>query len=253
MRVAVMMSGSGTNAERIIEYSRAAANPSYEPVIIFTEDPGSEAENIGHRFDLPVMVNDWKKFFRESYKKGNDARILFDGPTADLFREHGVDVVALAGYNWFVTERIFRLFLTVNIHPGDLRPLSENGERRYAGGIGSVSIMNAIRNGENYLHSTVHMVNEIPDGGDILMVSDPVPVLLPEGMDRNKLAAHGNLKIFEELAKAHQRRLKELGDWKIFPRTLELIAEGRFGRNEEDSLYLDDMYIPSGIEYGEVI
>ena len=253
MRVAIMMSGSGTNAERIIEYSRAAANPSYEPVIIFTEDPGSEAENIGHRFDLPVMVNDWKKFFRESDKNGNDARILFDDPTAVLFRKHHVDVVALAGYNWFVSEKIFRLFLTLNIHPGDLRPLYENGERKYAGGIGHVPIMNAIRNGENYLHSTVHVVNEIPDGGDILMVSDPVPVQLPEGTTRETLSVPGNLAMFEELAKAHQRRLKELGDWKIFPKVLDLIAEGRFGRNEEDSLYFDDRHIPSGIEYEKVI
>jgi len=47
--------------------------------------------------------------------------------------------------------------------------------------------------------------------------------------------------------------LKEQGDWKIFPKVLELVAEGRYGRNEEDSLYLDDMHIPNGIEYGKVI
>jgi len=253
MRVAIMMSGSGTNAERIIEYARATLVPPYEPVILFTENPESKAESIGQKYDLPAIVNDRKEFFRESGKKGNEARILFDEFAADIFQKKGIDVVALAGYNWFVTETIFCRFLTVNVHPGDLRPLDGNGERKYAGGIGHVPIMNAIINGKNELRSTVHIVNEIPDGGDILMVSDPVPVLLPEDMDCEKLGINGNQKIFEEVAKTHQQRLKELGDWTIFPRTLELLAEGRYARSEDDSLYFDNAQIPYGIEYGKVI
>lgn len=253
MRVAVMMSGSGTNAERIIEYARTSAKPSYEPLVLFTENPESEAENIGERHQVPVVVNDRRKFFSQWSAKGMEARLSFDESAAKIFREQRIDIVALAGYNWFVTERIFRSFLTLNIHPGDLRPLTEKGERRYAGGIGHVPIMNAIMNGEDDLRSTVHVVNEIPDGGDILMVSTPAPVQLPEGMDREALATYGNRVIFEDLARTHQQRLKEQGDWKIFPKVLELIAEGRYRRNEEDSLYLDDMYIPYGIEYGNVI
>ena len=253
MRVAVMMSGSGTNAERIIEYARASAKPSYEPVVLFTENPESEAENIGGRHHVPVVVNDRRTFFSRSSAKGMEARLSFDESAAEIFREQRIDVVALAGYNWFVTERLFRAYLVLNIHPGDLRPLSENGERRYAGGIGHVPIMNAIVNGEDDLRSTVHLVNEIPDGGDVLMVSAPVPVLLPEGMEREILSTSMSRAVFEDLARAHQQRLKEQGDWKIFPKVLELIAEGRYGRNEEDSLYLDDMYIPDGIEYGKVI
>ena len=49
----------------------------------------------------------------------------------------------------------------------------------------------------------------------------------------------------------HQERLKEIGDWKIFPRTVELIARGRFALDEMNRVYLDGRPIPRGYRESE--
>jgi phosphoribosylglycinamide formyltransferase-1 len=44
----------------------------------------------------------------------------------------------------------------------------------------------------------------------------------------------------------YQERLKKEGDWKIFPRTVEMIARGRFALDEENRVYLDNHPVPNG-------
>jgi phosphoribosylglycinamide formyltransferase-1 len=113
--------------------------------------------------------------------------------------------------------------------------------------------MNAIIGGENFIHSTVHMVTEVPDGGGILMTSDAVAPVLPNGISLEMLIAEGNPGSIKRTAVKSQERLKEEGDWKIFPKTLELISRGRYTTDELGKIYLDGKLIPDGIEYGKVI
>jgi len=49
-----------------------------------------------------------------------------------------------------------------------------------------------------------------------------------------------------QTAEAHQDRLKEIGDWKIFPQTIEMIARGRFALDESDNVYVDGNPVPQG-------
>ena len=49
---------------------------------------------------------------------------------------------------------------------------------------------------------------------------------------------------------AHQNRLKEAGDWIIFPRTLEHLADGRYSQDEQGNLYFDGQPIPHGLSIG---
>lgn len=46
----------------------------------------------------------------------------------------------------------------------------------------------------------------------------------------------------------HQDRLKKIGDWVIFPKTLESIADGRYSQDEQGDLYFDDKSIPDGVK-----
>ena len=80
------------------------------------------------------------------------------------------------------------------------------------------------------------------DTGPLLMVSEPVKVQLPEPLHvllRNK----GKLL---QVAEEHQQRLKERGDWVIFPETVEMIARGRFAFDEQKQVYVDGRPIPEG-------
>jgi len=52
--------------------------------------------------------------------------------------------------------------------------------------------------------------------------------------------------LLKKIAKEHQNKLKELGDWKIFPLTLEWIAEGRFAIDENRKIYFDGKLVENG-------
>ena len=96
--------------------------------------------------------------------------------------------------------------------------------------------------GEKTLRASTLWTDEGVDTGPLLMVSDSLPVELSEPLevllkDKNRL---------RETADAHQKRLKEVGDWKIFPRTVELIAEGRFALDEKNNVYVNGQPVPDG-------
>jgi hypothetical protein len=78
------------------------------------------------------------------------------------------------------------------------------------------------------------------------MVSNPVQVELPIPLpDLLK-----DEPAFKAVVDAHQRRLKELGDWRIFPLTIEMIAQGRFSLDNQSNVYVDGMRVPRGFRLG---
>jgi phosphoribosylglycinamide formyltransferase-1 len=94
----------------------------------------------------------------------------------------------------------------------------------------------AILNGEQFLHSTTHIVTEELDAGPLLLISKGLKVELPDGTTLEDLRNNG--KLLDDVAKEHQSRLKEIGDWKILPLTLHWIADGRFCL-DDNSVYFD--------------
>ncbi|MBW1803890.1 MAG: hypothetical protein JRJ85_24555 [Deltaproteobacteria bacterium] len=92
------------------------------------------------------------------------------------------------------------------------------------------------------MRSSTLWTDEGVDTGPLLMVSGPLQVELPAPIDEL-------LKEKEKLigiAEAHQERLKEIGDWHIFPRTLEMIAGGRFSIDDHQNVYVDGRAVPGG-------
>ena len=74
------------------------------------------------------------------------------------------------------------------------------------------------------------------------MISSPLDVSLPKRFDIN------NKDQVNSVSDAHQNRLKEIGDWVIFPKTLEYLADGRYSQDEQGNLYFDDKPIPQGLK-----
>jgi folate-dependent phosphoribosylglycinamide formyltransferase PurN len=127
----------------------------------------------------------------------------------------------------------------INVHPADLSILNAKGKRKYAG---DNAVVDAIIAGEKLLRSSTIWTDRGLDTGPLLMVSDPVRVQLTESLDSLVSDREKLLKVAEE----HQNRLKEAGDWKIFPITIEMIARGRFAFDEEDRVYVDGQPVPKG-------
>ncbi len=121
----------------------------------------------------------------------------------------------------------------------DLSILNAKGKPKYAG---DNAVVDAIASGEKLLRSSTIWTDKGVDTGPLLMVPDPVRVQLPEPLETLVSNREELLKVAEE----HQNRLKEAGDWKIFPLTIEMIAKGRYAIDDEDRIYFDGKPVPEG-------
>ncbi|MBU0461113.1 MAG: hypothetical protein KJ574_00860, partial [Nanoarchaeota archaeon] len=267
IRAAILMSGSGTNAVKILEREQEYESPPYTVVAIFTDNSESKAPEIAKRFGKHFNEINMKKILEAMHAdtRNMQARAQYDTLLWMELNDADVDLVILAGYDWVVTPQICENFVTVNVHPGDLRTRDWNGKRKYVG-LGWVPSAKAILTGEPNLHTSTHLVTPELDGGPLLMVSEPVKVdtygiprdkLLPEDMTLGQLMKErrkNGLKnipetLLEQIAREHQELLKVHGDWEVFPKTTECLATGRFKRDETGLVYFDDKPIPNGLEY----
>ncbi len=247
LRVAGLMSGSGTNIRKILEHQirleSAEGTPPYRVVVIFTDNADSKAISIGREYDLPVIVRDLSGFCARRGFSRRDlmAREEFDRQTVLALSPFGVKAAAYGGYMSIATRPLVEAFLGVNVHPADLSIETADGRRKY---VGDHAVRDAIVAGEKTIRSSTHIVEPVVDGGRILMISRPVNVVLQPGWDLSDL---GDLKKAEAF---NQERLKELGDWVIFPRTLEDIARGKFAHDKEGNLFYEGVPIPKGWRLG---
>ena len=247
MRVAAFMSGSGTNIMRLLDHEKSLRNREggspFETVFIFSDrsDGASAGEKIALENGLPYFSYDIRAYHEQrsirrtvSDEEGLAARRAYDRLAGTLVKAFHVDVIALGGYMSYTT-----LGRCVNVHPADLSLVDAKGNRKY---VGDRAVHDAIAAGERELRSSTLWTDAGVDTGPLLMVSDPVPVVLPEPLE-NLLKDRSR---FDRIADHHQDQLKEAGDWKIFPRTMELIARGRFAFDSKGQVCLDGSPVPRG-------
>ena len=247
MRVAAFMSGSGSNIVRLIELEKNLrsknGHTSFEVIFIFSDrsDGSCQGEKIACDNAIPYFSYDIRSFHglkglkrRVDVPEGLSARKEFDGVAQRLTKVFEIDVIALGGYMSYIT-----LSGCVNVHPADLSILAPDGKRKY---VGDRAVLDAIAAGETELRSSTLWTDQGVDTGPLLMVSEPIEVDLPDPLE-------SLLKDKEQLiqvAEHHQQRLKEVGDWKIFPRTIDMIARGRFALDEVNRVYVDGRPVPQG-------
>ncbi len=247
MRLAAFMSGSGTNIIKLIEREKnlGAKNglSPFEVIFIFSDrsDGSCEGEKIAYENGIPYFSHDIRSFHRLRGLKrsvgspeGLSARREFDRVAEKLTQAFEIDVIALGGYMSYIT-----LDRCINVHPADLSILTHDGKRKY---VGDHAVLDAIAAGETVLRSSTLWTDESVDTGPLLMVSDPLKVELHEPLESLLL----DRKRLYQPAEEHQRRLKEAGDWKIFPCTVEMIAKGRFALDEFNRVYVDGQPMPRG-------
>lgn len=253
MRVACFMSGSGTNVVKILknQLQRGSRCP-YKVVLVFSDvfDPSNQkckAQLISSQYGVDYKCNDIMEFYRQhghQTKRDLSLRPQYDQIVGDLIAECDLDLVALCGYMSILTTAFLENYEAhvINVHPADLS-VKEAGKRKYTG---INAVRDAILAGEKALHSTTHVVRPEVDYGEILMRSTPIEVILPEGLSLHDLRKGENTEILKRIVDEHQVRLKENGDWVIYPRTLEMIGEGRYALDGQGNVYLDGVLMPNG-------
>ena len=188
-RVAVLISGRGSNMVALIEAAKSASFPA-EIVRVVSNDPSAQGLERAAASNIPTAVVDHRQF-------GKD-REAFEHALQTELEAHGTELVCLAGFMrlltpWFVTRWTERL---INIHPALLPELK--GLHTHA---------RALAEGRKWHGATVHFVVPAMDAGPIIRQAR-VPVL--PGDTEQALAA----------------RVLEV-EHRIYPRALKLLAQGR--------------------------
>ncbi len=247
MRVASFMSGSGTNIMKLLEHEKRLkaqeGTSPFEVIFIFSDrlDGTCAGEKIALANGLPYFSYDIRTFHQLRTLKrsvrtseGLAAREQYDSMGIRLVEAFEMDVIALGGYMSYIT-----LDRCVNVHPADLSICLADGRRKY---VGDNAVHDAILAGESSIRASTLWTDEGVDTGPLLMVSDPLHIELPETLEILIKDNRRFLKMVDE----YQDRLKEVGDWKIFPLTIEMVARGRFALDEDNRVYVDRKYMPEG-------
>ncbi|MBN2454084.1 hypothetical protein JXB11_00910 [Candidatus Woesearchaeota archaeon] len=248
MRLACFMSGVGTNVIKIIERQHALGDKSpFKVVAVFSDvkDPEkSNAEKIAREYGIEYFCRDIADYYRERKAERKDMKVRrsYDAETREFLEKQNVDAVALCGYNSLITEEIFGSYPTLNVHPADLRKKDSAGKRMYAGYNGAATIRAAIANLEEAVASTVHLVTEKVDGGPIILISRPLEI------DISK-EERINPAMVKAISENYLDDLKKAGDWVIFPKAIEMLAEGRLAI-EDDTIYIDGERYDDGCQLG---
>ena len=201
VRAAVLVSGGGTNLQAIIDAKRAGEIPSAELALVVASNASAyaltRAENAGIAH---TVLRKEKGEAPENYGE----RLL------TLLRENAIDVVVLAGFLTILPENVIRAYdhRILNIHPS-LIP-SFCGDGFYGLHVHEA----ALKRGVKVTGATVHFVNEITDGGDIIAQKavEVLPGDTPEIL---------------------QRRVMEQAEWILLPQALEQVA-GEIAKKREE-------------------
>ncbi len=191
-RVAVLVSGGGTNLQALIDAKARGDLPHALLALVVASKPGIFAIERAGRASIPCEILSKKRF---------DDFPAFDRALADLLRRHNIDVVVLAGYLTILGPAVLAAYpdRILNVHPS-LIP-SFCGDGFYGLGVHEA----ALARGVKVTGATVHLVNEITDGGKILLQKaiGVEPDDTPETL---------------------QRRVMEQCEWQLLPQAIEMIC-----------------------------
>ena len=193
VRVAVLVSGGGTNLQAIIDAKAAGKIPSAELALVLASNEKAYALERAAKAGIPSTV------LRKA--KGEDVNLYGERLLAVL-REHRIDLVVLAGFLTILPENVIRAYdhRILNVHPS-LIP-SFCGDGFYGLRVHEA----ALEKGVKVTGATVHFVNEIPDGGEIILQK---AVNIKKGDSPETL----------------QKRVMEQAEWKILPKATELVCK----------------------------
>lgn len=148
-KIAIFASGSGSNAQKIMEYFRH--HPDIEVAIVLTNNPDAYVLQRADNFEVPTHIFDRTSFYESQ-------------EIVDILKNLEVDTLVLAGFLWLVPSSLLKAFpdKIINIHPA-LLPL-------YGGkGMYGDRVHQAVKAaGVDETGITIHKVNEIFDAGEVI-------------------------------------------------------------------------------------
>lgn len=194
-RIAVLVSGGGTNLQALIDAQIRGELVNGEIAAVIASNPDAYALERANAAGIPGYV-----VARKSYGSSREmTRAL-----VERLRELSIDLVVLAGFMTILTEEMVQAYpnAIINVHPALIPSFCG------AGYYGLHVHERALEYGVKVSGATVHFVNEEPDGGPIIL-QRAVEIL--EG----------------DTPEALQRRIMEQAEWKLLPQAVSLFCQDR--------------------------
>lgn len=192
-RIAVLVSGGGTNLQALLDAQERGEIPCGEIVLVVSdrEDAYALERAKNHGVETALL----------SRKKKVD-RAAFEDRLSETLAAHGIEMIILAGFMVILSESFVKRYprRILNVHPSLIPSFCG------AGYYGLRVHEAALRRGVKVTGATVHYVNEIPDGGEIIAQK---AVAVETGDTPETL----------------QRRVMEQAEWILLPRAAAMAAQ----------------------------
>ena len=192
-KIAVLVSGGGTNLQALID-AQGTVLTSGEIALVVANNANAYALERAKKANIPTAV---------VLKKQCGSQEAFEEKLKEILTQYGIEVIILAGFMTILTEKFTSCYprRILNVHPS-LIP-SFCGEGFY----GLRVHEEALKYGVKVTGATVHFVNEIPDGGEIIAQK---AVYIEPG----------------DTPEALQRRVMEQAEWILLPQAAETVCAG---------------------------
>ena len=192
-RIAVLVSGGGTNLQALIDAERRGELPDGELKLVISNRADAYALERAKRAGIETAVC--------TRKRGEDPA-QFEEKVLEALASHGIEMIVLAGFMAILSKAFVDRYpeRIINIHPS-LIP-SFCGDGFYGLRVHEA----ALRYGVKVTGATVHYVNEVPDGGRIICQK---AVEVQDGDTPETL----------------QRRVMEQAEWILLPRAAQAVAK----------------------------
>jgi len=190
-KIAVLVSGGGTNLQALIDAQGSViCNGRIELVI--SNNPNAYALTRAANANIPSLV---------LTKKECGSQAAFEEAIVSALEENGIDLIVLAGFMSILTEGFTSRYpeRIINVHPSLIPSFCGKGY------YGLRVHEEALAYGVKVTGATVHFVNEIPDGGKIILQK---AVEIQEG----------------DTPEVLQKRVMEQAEWKILPQAVEMVS-----------------------------
>ena len=192
-KIAVFVSGGGTNLQALIDASKRGEIPSGELALVLASNDKAYALTRAAENNIPSAV---------VKRKDYESQIAYEEAVKGVLAENGIEMIVLAGFMTILSENFTSAYpkRIVNVHPSLIPSFCG------AGFYGLRVHEAALEYGVKVTGATVHYVNEIPDGGEIILQK---AVEIQEG----------------DTPEILQKRVMEQAEWILLPKAVELVAK----------------------------
>ena len=195
LKIAVLVSGGGTNLQAIIDAIADGTITDTQIVAVISNNAGAYALERANAAGIAASCISPKNY---------ESRALFNEALLEAVQASGADLIVLAGFLVVIPEQMIRAYRNriINIHPSLIPSFCGTGY------YGLKVHEGVLARGVKVTGATVHFVDEGTDTG---------PILLQKAVEVRQ----------DDTPQSLQRRVMEEAEWKLLPRAIDLIAHDR--------------------------